>query len=277
MNVWITATVVCLTFGACNATEGALLVRIGGADASTVDGASDSPPTAAVRSGMSLQYQIADTLDTRVDADLFVTDLFDTSKQQVSDLHAAGRVVMAYVSVGSLEPWRDDAGDFARGAVGMPLAAYPNESWLDIRRADVRARMQARLDRAVQKGFDGIFASTLGLYRASSGFDLKVADELDYATFLATSAHARALSIGLSGDFELGQQLAPHYDWVIAMGCIEKNSCSELAPLSAAKLPVFDLETMETDRASTCSQAQSYAISVTFKHRAYDAYRATCP
>lgn len=271
-------TIVCLALGACDATEGALLVRLRGADAGPDAAAdSDSPPRAAVRPGMSLQYQITGALDTRVNAELFVTDLFDTSEKELAELHRAGRIAMAYVSVGSLESWRDDATDVPRDAVGMPLAAYPNEAWLDIRRAEVRTWMEARFDLAVQKGFDGVFASTLGVYRATSGFDLSRADQLEYDIFLADAAHARGLSIGLSGDFELSQQLAVHYDWAIANRCIELGSCDALAPLSAAGLAVFDLETNESDRGSVCGQAKSLAIPVTFKRRGYDAYRSTCP
>jgi hypothetical protein len=284
-------TVVCLALGACNATQGPLLVRTSatdaGLDASAPPSAppspdasavpSASPPRAAVRSGMSLQYQITGQLDTRVNAEVFVTDLFDTSAKQVADLHGAGRLAIAYVSAGSLENWRADADDLARDAVGMPLSSYPNESWLDTRRVEVRQWMQARFDRAVQKGFDGVFASTLGVYRATSGFDLSRADELEYAIFLADEAHARGLNIGLSGIFELSQQLAVHYDWAIANACIERNSCDELAPLLAAGLAVFDLETSESDREATCAKAKSYAIPVTFKRDGYDAYRSTCP
>jgi hypothetical protein len=274
-------TVVCVALGACDTTQGALLVRNSatdaGPDAAVSVSASPSPPRAAVRSGMSLQYQIAGQLDTRVNAELFVTDLFDTSDKQVADLHGAGRLAIAYVSAGSLENWREDASDLPRDAVGMPLPAYPEESWLDTRRAEVRQWMQARFDLAVQKGFDGVFASTLGVYRATSGFNLSRADELEYAIFLADEAHARALNIGLSGIFELSQQLAVHYDWAIANGCIERNSCDDVAPLLAAGLPVFDLETSESDREATCAKAKSYAIPVTFKHGGYDAYRSTCP
>ncbi|HKU40864.1 MAG TPA: endo alpha-1,4 polygalactosaminidase [Polyangiales bacterium] len=258
-----------LCCGACDATDGPLLVRV---DAAT------PPPEGAVRPGMSLQYQITGELDLDVDADLYVTDLFDTDAPQIGELHAAERLVMAYVSVGSLENWRPDAASVPRAAVGQALASYPNESWLDIRRSEVRALMRARLDRAVSKGFDGVFASTLGVYRATSGFTLTRADELDYAEFLAAEAHARNLSIGLSGAFELATELAEHYDWAIATSCIERGTCAELAPLSAAGLPVFDLETSaETERAAVCNQARSLGITVTFKRRGFDAYQAGCP
>src|ERR1700712_3317865 len=81
---------------ACAASEGPLLVRRSSADAGP-----------AALQASSLQYQLTGDLDEQVDAQLFVVDLFATSAEQVAALHAAGRVVTAYVSVGSLESWRD--------------------------------------------------------------------------------------------------------------------------------------------------------------------------
>jgi hypothetical protein len=261
--------VLCLS--ACDASEGPLLVRSDPAAAHDAG----RHLRATVTQDMRLQYQITGELDTQVTVDLFVSDLFDTSADQVRALHQKGRVVVAYTSVGSLEHWRDDADRFPRAAVGDALADYPNESWLDLRSAEVRALMRARFDLALQKGFDGVFASTLGSYRATTGFPLTRADELDYTLSLADAAHARSLSFGLSGDFELGADLYHSCDWALAIGCLAASTCSALAPLAAAGLPVFDVE-VAGDRTSDCANAAAANLSVTFKHSAYDAYRFTC-
>jgi hypothetical protein len=225
---------------------------------------------------MSLQYQITDTLDLDVNAELFVIDLFDTSAEQLAELHARGRVVMAYVSAGTLESFRDDAQRFPRAAVGEPLSGYPDEAWLDHRDADVRALMEARLDRARSKGFDGVFASTLGAYATDSGFTLTRTDELAYLTFLVDAAHARGLGIGLSGQLELATVLAGSLDFVIVIGCVAGGFCAELRSFVMQGLPVFDLET-EGDHASVCSQAAALAIPVTFKEPSWNASWSTCP
>lgn len=270
---------------ACSATEGPLLVRLGsdaavssGTNALASDAGRQLPPplAAAVEPGMSLQYQITGELDTSVDAELFIIDLFDTQLAQIRALHAAGRTVIAYISVGSLERWRDDVDVFPPSAVGSTLAAYPNEAWLDTRAAGVRSAMRARFEYAQTQGFDGVFASTLGAYRRDSGFELDQDDELDYLRFLSESAQALQLNIGLSGDFELSASLAGVFDWALAEGCVAANNCSELSPLRAAGAPLFDLE-LDGDRASVCQRAASDGISVTFKRRDDDAFRAACP
>src|ERR1700712_3057309 len=189
-----TALVVCLS--ACSITEGPLLVRLASdaavssssASAMTSDAGQPPPPSkATVEAGMSLQYQITGELDTSLDAQLFIIDLFDTEISKIRALHAANRTVIAYISVGSLERWRDDVSAFPASAVGSSLAAYPNESWLDTRAAGVRSAMRARFEYARTKGFDGVFASTLGAYRRDSGFELDQGDELDYLRFLSDS------------------------------------------------------------------------------------------
>lgn len=277
MHEW-SALLAVIALCACSATEGQLLFRksAAGADAALPVQDASAPSGDVVRAGMSLQYQITGEVDPNVDAELFVVDLFDVDSQQVTQLQAAGKVVMAYVSVGTLESWRPDAGRFPQSAVGRTLDNYPDEAWLDTRDADVRAAMQARLERAVTKGFDGVFASTFGAYRQNSGFDVTKADELDYHHFLTSAAHALDLSIGLSSDFELATDLAAEYDWVIAMGCIARDACGELAPLMTRGVPVFDLET-EGDHATVCARAKSLGLAVTIKNARFDATRTPCP
>jgi hypothetical protein len=238
--------------------------------------ASTPPFRTSVRTNMSLQYQITGTIDPQVNAQVFVVDLFDTDSAEVTQLHAAGRIVIGYVSVGTLESWRSDASKFPKAGVGKAHDNYPNEAWLDVRNAEVRDLMRARLQRAVDRKFDGVFASTFGAYRQTSGFPLTRADELDYHTFLTDTAHALGLTIGLSGDFELSDVLANDYDWAIANNCFARDTCGELAPLTARGLPVFDLET-GGDRTSICERAKTLGITVSFKEANSSAARSTCP
>jgi hypothetical protein len=264
---------------ACGASEGALLSRTRKHDAGSASiagqaGASTPAREAPVQVGMSLQYQIVGSIDTSVDAQLFVIDLFDAPLAKIAELHAKGRVVIGYVSVGSLEDWRKDVASFPQAAVGKQLANYPNESWLDIRSAAVRSAMGARLDLARKNGFDGIFASTLGGYMTNSGFPLTRADELDYARFVANAAQSRGLSAGLSSDFELSE-LATSYDWALAEGCIAHGFCDQLKPFMLQAKPVFNIET-EGDQATVCMKAAGYGIPTTLKHSSSDTWRMPC-
>jgi hypothetical protein len=225
---------------------------------------------------MRLQYQITGDLNFAITADAYVSDLFDTEASQVAALHAAGRIALAYFSAGSFEPWRPDMNSFQDRAVGSPLAGYPNENWLDIRSANVRTVMQARLVLARDKGFDGVFPGALSGYRANSGFPLNEADQLDYDRFLASEARTLGLTPGLSGDFMFAEQLGDAYDWAIAFGCLAANSCDQLRPLVDRRKAVFDFET-SGDLTELCPRAQALGIVAALKRQNYDAWTKACP
>lgn len=249
---------------------------VGQAPVGPAPATSQDAGTARIASDMRLHYQITGTPAVDADADVFVLDLFDAQTSQLATLHARGRIVIGYLSAGSLEPWRPDADDFPARAVGSELSGYPNESWLDIRDASVRALMRARLQLAHDKGFDGVFPGALDAYRNQSGFALSEADQLDYDRFLATEAHALGLSPGLSGDFMLSSQLVAHFDWAIAIGCIAAASCERLQPFIEQAKPVFDVE-VQGELSDVCAKAKTLGISMSMKRPGFDAWSRTCP
>lgn len=224
---------------------------------------------------MRLHYQVAGELAVGRDAQLVVIDLFETESSQVAALHATGRVVVAYLSAGTLEPWRPDVAALPDAVVGAPLVSYPNEAWLDIRSAPVRSLMRARLELARDKGFDGVFPGSLGGYRSTTGFPLTASDQQSYDVFLATQARALGLSAGLSGDFDLLAQLVDAYDWAIAFGCLAADSCARLQPLIDRGKAVFDVET-EGTLAEVCARASGSDIVTILKRPSYDAWSQPC-
>jgi hypothetical protein len=258
----------------CGVTEGPLL-RARDAD---VPDAPTADAGVRVSQNMRLHYQVSGELEVAAAADVFVTDLFDTEVAQVASLHAAGRLALAYFSAGSFEPWRPDADQFPERTIGSPLANYPDERWLDIRSANVRAIMQARLELARDKGFDGVFPGSLNAYRSDTGFALNETDQLAFDRFLSTQARALGLTPGLSGDFALTTQLVAAFDWAIVMGCLAADSCEALRPLLDQHKAVFDLETTTTgDLSVLCSRAQALGITMQLKRPSFDAWNRSCP
>jgi hypothetical protein len=88
-------------------------------------------------------------------------------------LHDAGKKVICYVSTGSWEEYRPDAGDFPADAIGKDYEGWPGEKWLDIRHYEKFADiMQARFDLAKSKGCDGIDADNMQNYQEeNTGFE----------------------------------------------------------------------------------------------------------
>lgn len=262
----------------CSAVEGPLLhARDAGGREPAGDGGSDAADVPRlIEQDVAWQYQLVGDVDPAIDAELFVIDLFDVEPALLVDLHARGKVVVAYLSAGTFEPFRQDAAEFPDAALGNALSAYPDEAWLDVRDPTVRALMAARLTLARDKGFDGVLLTNLTAYLSDSGFALGASEQDAYTTWLAAETQGRKLRAGMSGDFERSAELAPHFDFAIHFGCIARADCAELAPLASLGKPVFDVET-EGDAAEVCALAAEQGVNVLLKPSGFGAYREGCP
>jgi hypothetical protein len=243
-----------------------------GEAASRGTGATETP----VAVGMTFQYQLQGTIDTDVDAELFVVDLFNADRDVIEELHAQGRVVAAYVSAGTLEPGRPDTDEFPDSAVGEPLANYPSESWLDVRDPTVRRLMAERLSLARDKGFDGIVGTSMAAYATDSGFPLTAADQLDYARWLAAEVRMLGMAPAMTGDYAQVDALVDSFDWAVTSRCIARGTCAQVAPFAAAGKPRFDLE-YEGELDTICPAAEAQQIVAIRKEPDLDAWREACP
>jgi hypothetical protein len=149
---------------------------------------------------------------------------------------------VCYFSAGSFENWRPDAGKFTTADKGANLDGWPGERWLDIRSANVRQIMSARLDLAKAKGCDGVESDNIDGYTNATGLPLQAGDQLDYNRFLADQAHARGLAIGLKNDVDQLAQLEPYFDFAVNEQCNEYAECGGYSVFIARGKPVFNAE-----------------------------------
>lgn len=189
------------------------------------------------------QYQLQGRIDTSVDADVYDVDLFDAPQTKINALHDDGRHVVCYLSAGSWERWRPDAGDFPDQVLGKKLDGWPGERWLDIRRIDLLGPiMAARLDLCVAKGFDAVDYDNVEGYRNGSGFPLSSPDQLTYNRWLADAAHERGLSVGLKNDLGQVDELEPDFDFAVNEQCFQYDECERLEPFLDAGKNVIIVE-----------------------------------
>jgi hypothetical protein len=229
----------------------------------------------------SWQWQLGDSaIDQSFDVDMYDIDLFDQSAEVVDALHAKGRKVVCYMSVGSYEDWREDADQFPPSVLGNDYEGWPGEKWLDIRQIDVLAPiMRARLDLCKEKGFDAVEPDNMDNYTNDTGFPLTYADQLAYNRWLADEAHQRGLSIGLKNDANQVADLVDSFDWALTEDCFEQGWCDEMLPFIQAGKPVFAAEYTDTGITldDFCPQAQTMHINAILKNRDLDAPRQACP
>jgi hypothetical protein len=230
--------------------------------------------------GQSWQWQLSDLpVDTSVAADIYDLDLFETSPTTVAQLHARGRHAICYLSAGSFEEWRPDAGLFPHEVIGRAYAGWPGEWWLDIREMELLAPiLEARLDLCQAKGFDGVEPDNIDAYQSATGFPLSAQDQLLFNRWLASEAHARGLAIGLKNDPDQAHELADDYDWALLEDCFAQGWCEALAPFSARGKLVVAVEYTDSgvDWQEACSQASRLGFNLVLKNRELDAWRQTC-
>jgi hypothetical protein len=274
----------CLASSACSATEGNLFIARTDAGQAPHDAAADAGGAAdamaaeggVVRPGMRLQYQLTGTLDQNADAELFVVDLFETTHAQIEALHARAKVVIAYVSAGSYEPWRPDVDELPAAVRGNPLSGYPDETWLDVRAPSVRQLLVGRLTLAASKGFDGVLLVSLDGYLANTGHNLSAEDQLTYNLWLAERAGQAGLAAGLSSAWPQASRLAERYAFAMHLNCLANQRCAELDPYRARGRAVFDLETGTADSQRVCADAKALGLPVTLKRDTFDGWLFAC-
>jgi hypothetical protein len=265
----------------CNGTTGTLVTLPESVASGGMSGAPDAGGLGSTAyrpaPGTQWQIQLSGTVDTSVDVALYEVDLFDTGASVLADLHAQGRAVACYVSVGTDEQWRSDSAEFPAGAIGAAVAGYAQENWLDIRDPTARSVIAARLVLASDRGCDAVELSNLQAYQEDSGFPLTLSDELEYARLLINQGHSLGLSLGISSSDELVAQLSSQVEWGLVQSCLASQSCAAWQPFIAAGKAVFMVEfATEADAPLLCPQAKALGFSLAIKHANLDAFRVGC-
>jgi hypothetical protein len=218
-------------------------------------------------------------VDQSYDVDMYDIDIFDNDASVVASLHAQGRKVIGYFSAGSWEDWRPDADQFPPEVLGNDNG-WPGEKWLDIRRLDVLGPiMEARMDMAAQKGFDGVEPDNVDGYSNKTGFPLTYQDQLNYNIFLANAAHERGLSVALKNDIEQIVDLEPYFDWALNEQCFEYRECDwpngGLLNFINAGKAVMNVE-YKLRTSKFCPQANAWNFNSMKKNLDLDAWMEPC-
>lgn len=230
--------------------------------------------------GLTWQWQIGDIhIDTSIEADVYDIDLY-VDQSIIDQLHAKGRKVICYISVGSWEDWRPDKDIFPAEVLGRDYEGWPGEKWLDIRQIDKLAPiMQARLDLCKAKGFDAVEPDNMEIHTNNTGFPLSYDDQLKYALWLADEAHKRGLAIGQKNASDQVRDLVNVYDFAITEDYFYYNNAESIIPYIEAGKPVFAAEYTDLpgDFGAFCEKSKQLNFSTILKNRGLDAWIQTCP
>jgi hypothetical protein len=251
--------------GACGATEAAT-------DAAPSVVASRWIP----KPGTTWQWQLSGKVDASVRAQVFDIDGEESSRALVKKLHAKGARVICYLSAGSWEDWRTDAGAFPDTVKGNGLDGWPGERWLDIRRTDVLLPiMEKRIARCRAKGFDAVEPDNVDGYTNSTGFPLTASDQLTYNKAVAKLVHRYGMAVGLKNDPEQVRALVRHFDFAVVEECVAFDECAAWTPFTKSGRAVFHAEYRGSMR-TICAATKRLGFSTIKKKPNLGAYRRTC-
>lgn len=219
----------------------------GSTDRGPTDTQPSSPTTTPPRTGRipagSWQYQLTGALDLSVDAAIWDVDGDETTAAQVTALHRRGAYVICYLSAGSFEDWRSDAGRYPASVLGRPLDGWPGERWVDVRRTDVLLPiLRDRIARCRAKGFDAVEFDNVDGYANDTGFPLTSADQLRFNRALAGAAHAQGMHAALKNDADQVAALVGSFDLAVVEECVRYDECDRYRPFTAAGKPVLVVE-----------------------------------
>jgi hypothetical protein len=234
--------------------------------------------------GTTWQIELSGTVtDTTYPADVFNIDLFDTPVSTITSLHANGKKVICYFSAGSYEDWRSDAGLFQPSDRGSPLEGWPGEWWLNTNSPNVRSIMKKRIELALSKGCDGVDPDNVDGYGNANGLGLTAADAISYVTFLADTAHAKGLSIGLKNAGGIVDSVVDIMEWHVNEQCLQYDECQLFQPFIKAGKPVFHIEYPSgapiinvPTRSSICGAPSANGFSTIMKQLDLGAWIAPC-
>ena len=157
---------------------------------------------------------------TKYDKKLKVVLLdMDVDKSEVKYYKDRGHTVIGYISVGSVEKWRDDADSFSKRVVWKNMNGWKGEKWFRIKYwKDLKDPMKKRLIKLKQKGFDGYEGDNIGIYPDNKK---NKKYNIEYAKWLAKTAHDLGLSAVMKNgnmDYNLAKEVVDDYDAIITEG-----------------------------------------------------------
>jgi len=230
--------------------------------------------------GLTWQWQIGNIdIDTSIEADVYDVDLY-VDQSVIDELHAKGRKVICYISVGSWEDWRPDKDGFPPEILGNNYEGWRGEKWLDIRQVDKLAPiMLARLDLCKAKGFDAVEPDNMEIHTNNTGFPLTYEDQLRYALWFADESHKRGLAIGVKNAPDQVKDLVEHFDFAITEDAFFYGWAEKMKLFIEAGKPVFAAEYTDLggDFESYCRKSKDLKFSTILKNRGLDAWLRICP
>lgn len=231
------------------------------------------------RDGAYWDWQLTEPFDLSVDVEVLDLDPDSVSRAQVADLNSRGIKTICYVSVGTVESYRDDAHRFPESVQGDVYDDWPNERYLDIRNREVVVPlMTKRFDRCKALGFDAIEPDNMDLFETDTGINITMQDQANYLVELVAYAHVIGLEIGQKNAPELIAYMHDRFDFLILESCFYYDFCDDAEPYLRTGKDVLAAEYAHKriDEKMACAYAAETGVKFIFKERELAAGGRAC-
>ena len=106
-----------------------------------------------------------------------------------------------------------------------------------------------------------------GYTRASGGFTLTSAAQLEFNLWLAEAAHRHGLAVGLIDSLGQASELAGRFDFLVASDCLVAGDCAAALAFSQAGKPVYLVAYTNVARRMDllCTEAAALGTPLIFK------------
>lgn len=84
----------------------------------------------------------------------------DAGQTVIDELHGKGKGVVCYISIGTMEDWREDKNEFPAEAIGGGVDGWAGEKWLDVNNRKVREVMSERVQQAASMNCDAVVSDS---------------------------------------------------------------------------------------------------------------------
>ncbi|MFI6901371.1 endo alpha-1,4 polygalactosaminidase [Nonomuraea sp. NPDC050394] len=205
----------------------------------------------------------------------------------VDAIHDKGAKAICYIDAGSIEDFRPDYPAFVEwhdshggSLLGKPFSdEFPNERWANInndkgQRDFLLKMMEARVDKCVRAGFDGVEFDVVHAHEEGqkvTGWNISAQTQLTYNKALAAMAHRKGLSVALKNDLSQVEELVSHFDYAVNEECFQWKECDVLSAFVKAGKPVFQVE-YKTAPGGFCPKAATLKFNSIKKANDYSLY-----
>lgn len=224
-------------------------------------------------------WQLSEPFNFSREVQVIDLDPDSVSASRVASYNSAGTKTICYVSIGTIENYRDDVSDFPPEVVGKTYGDWPDEKFLDVRQLDVLVPlMTARFQKCRDMGFSAIEPDNMDVHDNDSGFPITSDNIVTYVLRLASVAHDLGLEFAQKNVGDLTASLVNDLDFVITESCYQDGWCGDVTAYTTAGKDILDAE--YNDRpinfSTACGYAADNSIKMILKDRDLTAELKTC-